>query len=180
MYCDEAIIRPYARALVLAAQKTGLLERVRGDMEALAAQWEESEELRTWCTTARSLPKAAHAALVNDLWGETMAHPTRVLLEALSAANLLGAIPAVIRVFRRFADLTEGRVNVTFVFAAPPSDALVASLTQRATEAYGPQTQITVQTDASLGAGLVVRAGNTQIDGSLKGRLTRLRQTFAK
>ena len=180
MYCDEAIIRPYARALVLAAQKSGMLARVRGDMEALAAQWEGSEELRTWCTTARSLPKAAHAALVGDLWGETMAHPTCVLLEALSAANLLGAIPTVIRVFRRFADLTEGRVTVTFVFAAIPSETLLASLRKRAIEAYGEQTEIAIQLDASLGAGLIVRAGNTQIDASLKGRLARLRQTFAK
>ena len=180
MYCDEAIIRPYARALVLAAQKSGILARVRGDMEALAAQWEGSEELRTWCTTARSLPKAAHAALVSDLWGETMAHPTCVLLEALSAANLLGAIPTVIRVFRRFADLTEGRVTVTFVFAAIPSETLLASVRKRAIEAYGEQTEIAIQLDASLGAGLIVRAGNTQIDASLKGRLARLRQTFAK
>lgn len=180
MYHDEAVIRPYARALVLAAQQLGILARVRGDMEALQAQWDGSEELRTWCCTARSLPKAAHAEAVAALWGDTMAQPTRILLEALSTAGLLAAIPQVIKVFRRFADRVEGRIEVSFVFATTPSDTLLATLTQRAKAAYGEQTQISVSTDAELGAGLIVRAGNTQIDASLKGRLTRLRQAFAR
>lgn len=180
MYYDEAVIRPYARALVLAAQKLGILARVRGDMEALHDQWDGSEELRTWCTTLRSLPKAAHAETVNAIWGDSMTRPVCLLLEALSAAGLLGAIPNVIRVFRRFADRAEGRISVEFVFAVPPSDTLLATLTQRAKAAYGEQTQIRVHTDPGLGAGLIVRAGNTQIDATLKRRLTRLRQSFAR
>ena len=61
-----------------------------------------------------------------------MAQPTRVLLEALSTAGLLAAIPQVIKVFRRFADRVEGRIDVSFVFATTPSDTLLATLTQRA------------------------------------------------
>lgn len=180
MYYDEAVIRPYARALVLAAQKLGILARVRGDMEALQEQWDGSEVLRDWCTTARSLPKAAHAEAIKALWGDTMTQPTCVLLEALSTAGLLAAIPQTIRVFRRFADRLEARVSVEFVFATTPSNALLTTLKQRAIAAYGEQTQITVRTDATLGAGMVIRAGNTQIDASLKGRLARLRQLFAQ
>lgn len=180
MYCDEAIIRPYARALVLAAQKQGQLARVRGDIEALNAQWEGSEELRTWCNTARSLPKATHAEIVRSLWGDSMTHATCVLLEALSVAGLLSALPNVIRVFRRFADTVEQRVDIEFVFATKPSAALLQSLQKRAIEAYGEKTQFDVRIDETLGAGLIIRAGNTQIDASLKGRLARLKQTFAK
>ncbi|MBR6803055.1 MAG: F0F1 ATP synthase subunit delta [Kiritimatiellae bacterium] len=180
MYYDEAVVRPYARALVLSAQALGILDRVRGDMEALQAQWDGSPLLQTWCTTARSLPRAAHKEAIQTLWGETMAHPTCVLLEALSTAGLLAAIPKTIRVFRRFADRAEGKIKVEFVFAAAPSPTLLADLKQRAIAAYGEQTEITVRTDATLGAGMIVRAGHTQIDASLKGRLARLRQRFAQ
>ena len=55
-----------------------------------------------------------------------------------------------------------------------------AALRARAVEAYGPNTRVAVATDARLGAGLVVRAGHTQFDGSLKGRLRRLRHAFAQ
>lgn len=178
MYYDEAVIRPYVRALVLSAQKLGILARVRGDMEALHAQWEGSDLLRTWCTTVRSLPKVAHIAAIDTLWGDTMAHPTRVLLEALSTAGLLAAIPQTVRLFRRFADRAEGRVAVEFLFAVTPSDALLEDLKHRAREAYGEQTEFSVSVNEALGAGLVIRAGNTQIDASLKGRLKRLQQAF--
>ncbi len=180
MYNDEEAARPYARALVQAAQDLGCLDRVREDMEALAAQWKGSEALRDWARGFHSMPRAAHRETIDALWGDTMAPPTVALLEALSLGGLMPAIPAVIRAFRRFADKAEGRVDVSLVFAAPPSEATEASLRKRILEAYGERTRLNVSTDPSLGAGLIVRAGHTQIDGSLAGRLRRLRQAFAQ
>lgn len=180
MQNDEEAARPYARALAQAAQDLGLMARVRADMEALEAQWEGSEPLRRWARGFHSMPRAQHRATVDALWGDTMAPPTRKLLEALSVHGLLAAIPAVIKAFRRFADKAEGRLDVDIVFAAPPKPETEAALRARAVEAYGPNTRVTVATDARLGAGLVVRAGHTQFDGSLKGRLRRLRHAFAQ
>lgn len=179
MVNEEEAVRPYARALVQAARDLGCLGRVREDMEALAAQWEGSKPFRDWARAFHSLPRAKHRAQVDALWGETMAPPTLALLEALSANGLMGAVPSLVKSFRRFADKAEGRLDVALVFAAPPSPTTEAGLREKALAAYGPKTRITVETDPRLGAGLVVRAGHTQIDGSLAGRLRRLRQAFA-
>ena len=46
MYNEEEAARPYARALVQAAQNLGCMARVREDMEALSAQWVGSEVFR--------------------------------------------------------------------------------------------------------------------------------------
>ncbi len=179
MYNEEEVARPYARALSKAAHAMGILDRVRGDMEALNAQWEGTEELRDWATSFRSMPRAKHEAVVRELWGDTMSEPVLILLEALSANGHLAAIPHVVRCFHRFADKADGRVDVLFVFATEPTPEVVASLTKRALDTYGPQTQIHTQIDPTLGAGLLVRAGYLQIDGSLAGRLRRLRTAFA-
>ena len=93
MQNDEEAARPYARALAQAAQDLGLMARVRADMEALEAQWEGSEPLRRWARGFHSMPRAQHRATVDALWGDTMAPPTRKLLEALSVHGLLAAIP---------------------------------------------------------------------------------------
>ncbi len=179
MYNDEEAARPYARALVQAAQETGQLERVRGDIEALADQWEGSQEFRDWATAFHSMSREQHKAAIDALWGDTMSPPVKVLLETLSINGGLAAIPHVIRCFHRFANALEGRIEVTFVFADTPRPETVASLTERALAAYGPHTQIQTKISPALGAGLVVRAGNLQIDGSLAGRLRRLRYAFA-
>ncbi len=180
MYNEEEAARPYARALVQAAADLGLMARVRGDMETLDVQWQGSPELRDWCHAFHSVPRAAHRAFVREVWGESLCPPVRTLLEALSEGGLLAALPQVIRVFRRLADRAEGRVAVTFVFAVAPSQSTLETLTDKARASYGPTTEIRTEVDPRLGAGLVVRAGHLQIDGSLAGRLRRLRQAFAR
>ncbi len=180
MYNEEDAARPYARALAQAAADLGQMARVRGDMEALDAQWQGSPELRDWCRAFHSAPRAAHRAFVGEVWGDTLSPPVRTLLEALSENGLMAALPQVIRLFRRMADRAEGRVAVTLVFAAEPSPDTLAALTAKARAAYGPTAEIRRETDPCLGAGLIVRAGHLQIDGSLAGRLRRLRQAFAR
>lgn len=178
MYNEEEFARPYARALAQAAVATNCAERVRGDIEALEAQWEQCLELRDWCQCYHSWPKAKHAEIVQELWGTTFSKPVLVMLEALSAHGLLATIPHVIRVFRRFIDVAEGHTKVQFVFATSPSPETEAQLRQKAIKAYGKDVAIEVKVDGALGAGLVIRAGYTQIDGSLAGRLRRLKQAF--
>jgi ATP synthase F1 delta subunit len=180
MYNEEEVARPYARALAQSAASLKLADRVRGDIEALEAQWEQSPELREWANTYHSWPKHEHEAFVESLWGDTFSHPVRVVLASMSEHQLLGAIPHLIAIFRRLMDAVEGRVNVRFVFAQKPTPETEALLRQKAIKAYGPKTAIEVVLDATLGAGLIVRAEYTQMDGSLAGRLRRLKQAFAK
>lgn len=180
MYNEEEAARPYARALAQAAAKLQMVDRVRGDIEALEAQWENTPELREWCLRYHSWPKEQHAAFIQTLWADTFSAPVCVALEAMSEHHLLGAIPHFIRVFRRFMDVVEGRVTVHFVFAQTPTPETEALLRKKAITTYGAETKITINVDPTLGAGLVVRAGHTQIDGSLAGRLHRMKQAFAK
>ena len=163
MVNEEEAVRPYARALVQAAADMGCLGRVREDMDALEAQWEGSKTFRDWAHAFHSLPRAEHRKQIDAIWGETMAPPTLVLLEALSVNGLMGTVPNVIKSFRRFADKAEGRLDVALVFAAPPTPATEAGLREKALAAYGAKTRVSVMVDP----------------GSLAGRLRRLRQAFA-
>lgn len=180
MYNEEEVARPYARALAQSAATLKLADRVRGDIEALEAQWEQSSELREWCQTYHSWPKHKHEAFVESLWADTFSRPLRIVLASMSEHQLLGAIPHLIAIFRRLMDALEERVKVRFVFAQTPTPETEALLRQKAITAYGPKTVIDVSVDPTLGAGLIVRAGYTQMDGSLAGRLRRLKQAFAK
>ncbi len=179
MYNEEDIARPYARALVAAAIEGQCMSTVREDMAALQLQWEHCEALRDWCQMYHSLPREKHCAMVRELWGDTFSKPVLVLLEALAIHGLLATIPLVIRLFKRFANMREGRVHVTLTFAVEPSPTMLNTLTARARDAYGNATTTEIVIDPTIGAGCIIRAGDKQIDGSLTGRLRRLRKTFA-
>lgn len=179
MYSDEDVARPYARALAQAAADLGMMARVRGDMVALGEQWEGCPELREWCGAFHSAPRAQHRAFVREVWGDTFCAPVRELLTALAEDGLLAAIPLVLRDFQRLADRAEGRLDVLLVFAVAPDPLTEAALAEKVKAAYGTAAHIRTEIDSRLGAGILIRAGHRQIDGSLAGRLRRLRQTFA-
>ena len=61
-----------------------------------------------------------------------------------------------------------------FDLTAAQSDALQASLQKK----YGKDVSITSRTDSDLVGGAVIRAGDIVIDGSVKGRLTKLVDTL--
>jgi len=178
MHCEDELARPYARALAQAARTLGILPRVRGDMEALALQWEDSEPLRGWNVALGRLSRAARRAAVREVWGDTFSEPVLLLLETLAEHRQLPLLPSVLFLFRRFADAAEGRLDVQLVFAAEPSEATLALLTAKVKAAYGAGSRIRTTVDPALGAGLMIRAGNLQLDASLAGRLRRLRQAF--
>lgn len=180
MYNEEEAARPYARALVQAAQNLGCMARVREDMEALSAQWVGSEVFREWAKRFHSMPRAKHREVVAALWGQSICPPVRVLLEALSEHGLMAVVPQVVRCFRRLADVAEGRRDVVLSFAAEPSAQTLSTLTAKAKAAYGEQTRITVEVRPELGAGVMIRAGHTQFDGTLSGRLRRLSRAFGR
>lgn len=180
MYNEEETVRPYVRALVQAAQTLGVLGRVREDMDALATQWEGSEVFRDWAHTFHSMPRSKHRQEIDALWGDTLAEPTRLLLEALSENGLMATVPQAVRLFRRMADRAEGRVRVAIEFAVPPEPTVSDALAAEAREAYGEKTEVTFAVNPKLGAGIRIRAGHTQIDGSLTGRLKRLSKAFKR
>lgn len=180
MYNEEEAARPYARALVQAACDLGCLERIKADITALEAQWTGCAELRDWAMTPLSMSRQAHRDSVTLLWGDTFAPATITLLQALALNGLLAAIPQVVSSFRRLAALAETQTEVEITFATEPAADTLESLTERARARYGGQTVVSHRVDPSLGAGLVIRAGYTQIDGSLAGRLRRLRRAFAQ
>ena len=177
MYNEEEAARPYARALVQAAQNLGCMARVREDMEALSAQWVGSEVFREWAKRFHSMPRAKHREVVAALWGQSVCPPVRVLL---SEHGLMAVVPQVVRCFRRLADVAEGRRDVVLSFAAEPSAQTLSTLTAKAKAAYGEQTRITVEVRPELGAGVMIRAGHTQFDGTLSGRLRRLSRAFGR
>ncbi len=179
MYNEEEVARPYARALVAIAMDEGTMDVIREDIAALEYQWETCAELREWCHTYQSLPREAHRKVVRDLWGDTFSEAIMVMLETLSVHGQLSAIPFVISTFKRLANKREGRVDVTLTFAITPEETTVAALKAKVLAAYGEKTQVAMVVDPAIGAGCIVRAGDKQIDGSLAGRLRRLRNAFA-
>jgi F-type H+-transporting ATPase subunit delta len=83
--------------------------------------------------------------------------------------------------FRRLYNRQQGIVEATATSAMPLSEDEVAALRQRIAAYTGAGTSVDLQlaVDPSLLGGIQVRVGDTLIDGSVRGRLERLRGQLA-
>ncbi len=180
MIGETVYARAYARALLGAAQDHHELESVMQDVQALERQWQGSPELRQFCF--RHLPGAPslRSKVVGQLWGDTFSRTILKLLELLAQWGHLQLIPLITERFQVFADRAQGCRNVVALFACEPQPGEVARVRQMVTDAYGPVFKLAVRVEPALLAGVRLRIDDRQVDASLAGRITRLKNGLLK
>ena len=128
--------------------------------------------------------RVAHSPTVNaaarrDLVATVAAAPLPVafsnLLLLLLQRRRIQLLPQISSEFQRLLDRRAGIVRAVVTSTSGLDDAALSSLRARLEEVAGGPVEITSQVDGSLLGGIVVRIGDRLIDGSVRGRLERLR-----
>jgi len=172
--------RAYSRALYLSAVERQELPVVVEDMNALAAQWRESKELRIFCKQHQSGNTHSHEHWVDTLWGTTFSNSLLVLLRALAHRGQLELIPSILEHFHERYDRERHCAHVTLTFAEPPTDDMVDQMREKILKDRGGTLQMQVTVNPELIAGFVVTLNDQRIDASMSGRLNRLRLGLQK
>ena len=110
-------------------------------------------------------------AIVGDRVTEKTANLVRLLLKRGRIEDL----PRVAAEFRRLDDDRQGITHATATSATELTQGEVRQLTARLEQSTGGRIALDFEVDPSLLGGLVVRVGDRLIDGSVRGRLERLR-----
>ena len=90
---------------------------------------------------------------------------------------MLPEIAAQFEALRAQAQMT---LDVEVVAAFPLQAKTQQQLTDALHKRFGREIKMTSRTDPSLVGGAVIRAGDTVIDGSVRGRLDKLREALAR
>ena len=102
----------------------------------------------------------------------------RRFLATLGEKARLSALPAIAGQFERLRAEHEKRVDVTVVSAFPLDDKQQQKLASALKKRLKREISITTQVDPKLLGGVILRAGDTVIDGSVRGRLNRLSEAL--
>jgi F-type H+-transporting ATPase subunit delta len=122
-----------------------------------------------------AIPVERRAAVLAELLGDRASRPVQNLIQLLLRRGRIEALPRVAAEFRRLDDERQGITKATATTAAPLTPDEVRTLTERLELSTGRRVVLDVEIDPSLLGGLVVRVGDRMIDGSVRGRLERLR-----
>jgi len=169
--------RMYARALFQAAQDEGRLEAVSADLGALAASVEEVPELRAFLRNPQIDPAGKAAVLDQVTAGadELVRNFVRLVAEKGRAGELAEMNTELEALVAR----AQNRLTVELTTSYELSDDEARSIIETIEKASGRKVEASRSVDPSLIGGIVLQVGSYRADGSIRGRLERLRRELA-
>jgi F-type H+-transporting ATPase subunit delta len=172
-----SLSRRYARALADVAEQQGLLEQVRGELEALAKGFSHGRfEVRF---AAFDLCRDEKLDFCRELAQRLgLSAPTSRLLHLLVEKRRMVILEDLAASYSEEADRRLGIRHAEVRTAYPLTEEQRQDLAARLTALTGAQVSLAEKLDESLIAGFQVKLENTFFDGSLRGRLDRIKETI--
>jgi F-type H+-transporting ATPase subunit delta len=165
--------RRYAEAGFEVAMRDGSLESWRAELDIAAAIIGDERAMKVLSNPA--IPRDRRATVLGELLEGRVSQPVENLLQFMLRRGRIEDVLRVAAEFRRLDDDRQGITRATATSAAPLTPDETRALTERLEQSTGGRIALDAQVDPSLLGGLVVRLGDLLMDGSVSGRLERLR-----
>jgi F-type H+-transporting ATPase subunit delta len=165
--------RRYAEAAFEVATRDDTLERWRDELDLAASTAGDPRSLEVLANPA--IPIERRTKALDDMLSDRVSAPTANLLRLLLRRGRIEDLPRVAAEFRRLDDIRQGITHATATSASELTEDEIRQLTARLEQSTGGRIALDVEVDPRLLGGLVVRVGDRLIDGSVRGRLERLR-----
>jgi F-type H+-transporting ATPase subunit delta len=169
----DTAARRYAEAAFEVALRDGTVETWRAELDAAGAIAADETVGRALANPAVALE--TRTSMAESIFGKVVGRPVLNLIGLMLRRGRIEQLPRVAAEFRRLDNARQGITLATATSAAPLSPDEVRALTARMEQLTGGRVELDLRTDPSLLGGLVVRIGDRLIDGSVRGRLERLR-----
>ncbi len=173
----RTLARPYAKAAFQSANETSQVQAWSEQLNALAALCQQDKVAELLASSAiEATDKASRLA---GLLGDDLQGAQQNFLSILAEYKRLPLLPAIAELFEELKaaqeQLVEVNISTAFALPADSEQKLVDALKQKLQREVRVQTQV----DSALLGGVLVRAGDVVIDGSVKGRLGKLAEAVA-
>jgi F-type H+-transporting ATPase subunit delta len=169
--------RRYAEAAFELAERDGTVERWLEQL-AIVSQAAADEGL-TRRLEDPHVPLDTRIAVMHGMLGAQMVPQLGNLLALVLRRRRLESLPHMTREFRRLYNRRAGIIEATATSALELDANETAALTARLEEMTGGKIDLETVVDPAILGGIQVRIGDTLYDGSVRGRLERLRARLA-
>jgi F-type H+-transporting ATPase subunit delta len=172
------LARPYANAAFDVAKSDGELDRW-SRMLALLAAAADNETVQV-LLSAPDVEEDQKAYRLSEICGSELNDRAKRFVQVLAANKRLPLLPEIQALFEALRAEEQATLDVSVASAYPLSEAEFEKLKTALSRRFDREVTMVSEVDASLIGGAVIRAGDVVIDGSLKGRLEKLRETIQR
>lgn len=176
---ERRIVRRYATALFGAARKAGLIDRIESDLGLVSYVMETSPRLVD-ALHSPLVPGASKRDILRDIFADKVHQLTLSYLYLLVNKRREGAILPTEEEFLLLANEARGVVAAEVTTAVRLERDEEARLKARLATMTGKDIHLVKNVDPEIIGGVLVRIGDTVIDGSIRGQLAALREQLLR
>lgn len=174
---QTVLARRYAAALLMAAQSADVMDRVESDLGLVTQSLQAVPRLQD-SLLHPLIPGAEKKRIVAEVFGgkvdDVTLHFLDLLIDKQRNEVMAGVEEEYIRLANEFRGIASAVATSAVRLTKDEQDQLRAKLE----ELTGKKIELEFEQDTSLIGGLVVRIGDTIMDGSVTGYLASLRETL--
>lgn len=167
----------YADALLAVLRAEGGANESVDELFRFARVVEGSDELRGALSDPH-LPVAKRQQIVEDLLSDKASATTIGVVSLVVATGRIGDLTEIVDALLEKTSSQGGRVIAQVRSAVPLTDDQKNRLTEALQANTGKEVDVVVVVDPDVLGGLVTQIGDTVIDGSVRQRLSQLRESF--
>ena len=165
----------YAEAFLNAGRKSGQVEELIADLDALVNQVFAADPGLELFFTSRAVSRDRKAAALRGAFQSRASDLFLNFLLVLNAHDRLDAIRSIAATVRDRHEEQTGKVRVEVRSAVPLTDEQQEKLRQQLRASLGREPVLETRVDPALLGGLTVQIGDTLYDGSIRTRLEQIR-----
>jgi F-type H+-transporting ATPase subunit delta len=172
----STLARPYAKAAFEYALDKNELAQWYGQLATAAAV--AANEGMVAVLTNPSLTAAEQAGKLSDVCGDSLSAEVRNYIAILASNKRLALLPEIHALFAQYKANREKTVEVEVVSAFALEDSVRDRLAESLGRKLERQVNVQTSTDSNLLGGVLIRAGDLVIDGSVRGKLDKLAEAM--
>jgi F-type H+-transporting ATPase subunit delta len=168
----------YVKALFDVSSVASAVATVEKDLLVLARVAHTSKEFSDFLKSP-VLGREEQAGLVEAMLNNIGAHElTRKFCAMLARGKRLPALPEMAEIFSQTAAAARGEISAELVSAGELKPAEISAIADKLSKMVGKKVIIKTRVNPQLLGGVVVKIGSQQFDGSVAGKLQRLKNTL--
>lgn len=173
---SATLARPYAKAAFEYAAEHNELDQWSGMLELLSAVGTDGR--MSAALGNPGLTPQRRAELLLEVCGDDISDAGKNLVHLLAVNHRLGLFEDIFAAFQSLKSEHQKTVKVEVISAFPLENAQIEKLAAKLEQTLDRKVDIDVSVDRNLIGGVLIRAGDKVIDGTIRGRLQRLAESM--
>lgn len=167
----EQLGKTYAQALLAAAEKAGLTDKIVQQLTQLVDEYLGGSPQLAAAFSSPRIEVEEKERIIDKVFGGDFEPLLLTFLKVMASRGRLGYVAAVRDGVLALYDEMSGRVLAKVRTAVPLDDNLRSSITERLAVATGKKVRLEESVDSGLIGGMVIRIGDTVFDSSVANQI---------